>query len=89
MNKQRPPGWSTEITKLHQHYRTLFNMAKSTGNLQDWENYKASLKSYKSELIRGQYISWTDFFSKMEDKFQASRLIKMLAPAGYINKPND
>lgn len=82
--------WTPELRQLRVKTRKLFNRAKISKRIEDWDNYKASFNEYKYSIRTAKLRSWQTFCESIEVENEAARLRKVLSKdpcvPGYIQK---
>lgn len=91
--KAKPVWWNAELGDLRLKTRRLYNKAKRSRLVEDWNNYRGSFNEYKSKIKAAKRDSWEQFCGTLENVNEASRLRKILSGTptvlGSIEKPDD
>jgi hypothetical protein len=76
------PWWNKELSKLRIEVTMLFNRARITRKVGDWESLQEAQRAYRKAIIVTKRKSWTRFFESTENVSHASR------PHRILNKEN-
>lgn len=71
--------WCKELEKLKSTLGKLFNKAKKSKTIVDWEAYKHHQRLYKNEIRKRQRDSWRSFCNAVETTKDSARLNKILS----------
>ena len=76
---ERSSWWGPELERLRKGLRKLFNRAKNTRTLEDWDKYRIAQKHYKKRIRFRSTEAWHNFCSSINSTNQAARIKKILA----------
>jgi hypothetical protein len=73
------PLWKIELSKLRVEMRKLFNRARNTSKVGDWECFHEVQRSYRKAIMVAKRNSWRKFCEEIKNVLEASRLHRILS----------
>jgi len=74
--------WSKELSERRAEVRRLFNRAKKTRTIANWEAFRSSQRDYSKAINLSKKRSWRKFCEDIESAPEASRLCRILSRDG-------